>query len=210
VVTLEGKALTVYKTLKKTMVAQIGGEEITALSAGSLSGKLRQLAGGAVYTIADGEEREWFAVHDLKFQALEDIVEATYEAPVLVAYWYKHELARLRERFGAVPLKTPEDIAQWNAGDIPVAAIHPASAGHGLNLQAGGSLLVWFTLPWSWELYEQTTGRLWRQGQVADTVRVYHLLTADTIDEQVLTAIRQKDTTQSALLAAVRAEVARG
>jgi len=205
VVTLEGKALGAYKALKKTMVAQIGGEEITALSAGALCDKLRQLAGGAVYT--NSEENEWAEVHDLKLQALEDIIEAAYGAPVLVAYWYRHELERLRERFGAVPLKTEADISRWNAGEIPVAAIHPASAGHGLNLQDGGSLLVWFSLPWSWELYEQTTGRLWRQGQRADTVRAYHLLTEGTIDGQVLAAIRVKDTTQAALLAAVKAEI---
>jgi hypothetical protein len=208
VITLEGKALGTYKALKKTMVAQIGGEEITALSAGALCDKLRQLAGGAVYT--NSEENEWSEVHDLKLLALEDIIEAAYGAPVLVAYWYRHELERLRERFGAVPLKTEGDISRWNACEIPVAAIHPASAGHGLNLQDGGSLLVWYTLPWSWELYEQTTGRLWRQGQRADTVRVYHLLTEGTIDAQVLAAIRVKDTTQNALLMAVKAEITGG
>ena len=216
-VTLEGKALGAYKALKKTMVAEIGGEEITALSAGALCDKLRQMAGGAVYTQTGIEHSEaacapqgWTEVHDLKLQALEDIIEAAYGAPVLVAYWYRHELERLRERFGAVPLKTEADISRWNAGGIPVAAIHPASAGHGLNLQDGGSLLVWYTLPWSWELYEQTTGRLWRQGQRADTVRAYHLLTEGTIDGQVLAAIRVKDTTQAALLAAVKAEIEHG
>ena len=207
-VTLEGKARSVYTTLKKAMVAQVGEEEITALSAGALCDKLRQMAGGAVYT--NSEENVWAEVHDLKLQALEDIIEAAYGTPTLVAYWYRHELERLRERFGAIPLKTEGDISRWNAGEIPVAAIHPASAGHGLNLQDGGSLLVWFALPWSWELYEQTVGRLWRQGQRADTVRVYHLQVRDTIDGQVLAAIRVKDTTQAALLMAVKAEITGG
>ncbi|MBE5798218.1 MAG: DEAD/DEAH box helicase, partial [Clostridiales bacterium] len=143
-----------------------------------------------------------------KLDALEDLIEAANGNPVLVAYWYQHDIQRIQERFPKVrTLRTSRDIADWNAGKIPVAAIHPASAGHGLNLQAGGSTLVWFGLTWSLELYQQTNARLWRQGQQAETVVIHHIITTDTIDEQIMDALERKDRTQAALIDAVRAQL---
>ena len=127
--------------------------------------------------------------------------------PLLVAYWFKHDLERIRKRFEIREIKSSRDISEWNSGKIPVALIHPASAGHGLNLQSGGSTLVWFGLTWSLELYQQTNARLWRQGQTADTVIIQNIIAKDTIDEQIIKALKTKDTTQAALITAVKAEV---
>ena len=144
-------------------------------------------------------------IHDRKLDALEDLIESANGNPLLVAYWYHHDIDRIRERFPEVRvLKSPEDIRDWNAGKIPVGAIHPASAGHGLNLQAGGGTLVWFGLTWSLELYLQTNARLWRQGQKAETVVIHHLVTEGTIDERILKALEGKNMTQEALIEAVR------
>ena len=143
--------------------------------------------------------------HDRKLDALEDIIEAANGKPLLVAYWFRHDLERIRRRFNVREIKTSADIADWNAGNIPVAVIHPASAGHGLNLQAGGSTLVWFGLTWSLELYQQTNARLWRQGQESRTVVIQHIIAANTIDGQILDALKRKDKTQAALIAAVKA-----
>ena len=147
-----------------------------------------------------------------KLDALEDIIEAANGKPVLVAYWFKHDLTRISERLKKlhIPFSRLDDsnsIRKWNNGEIPVALIHPASAGHGLNLQSGGSTLVWFGLTWSLELYQQTVARLWRQGQTSGTVVVQHILTAQTVDEQMMRALSEKDLTQSALIEAVKAEV---
>jgi hypothetical protein len=177
--------------------------ELTAANAAVLSGKLLQLANGAVYD----ERGQTLLLHDRKLDALEDLIEAANGNPVLVAYWYGHDLQRIRERFPiAREIRAGRDIADWNAGEIPVALIHPASAGHGLNLQAGGSTLIWFGLTWSLELYQQTNARLWRQGQ-KDTVVVQHIITQGTIDEQVMAALRRKDQTQAALIEAVKANL---
>jgi len=138
---------------------------------------------------------------------LEDIIEAANEKPLLVAYWFRHDLRRIKNRFNVREIKTSRDIADWNAGKIPVAVIHPASAGHGLNLQAGGSTLVWFGLTWSLELYQQTNARLWRQGQESQTVVIQHIITKGTIDERIMKALIKKEITQTALIAAVKAEV---
>ncbi len=197
-----------YADLKKDLVLQLPDGEITAANAASLSGKLSQMANGAVYTDAG----EAVAIHERKLDALEDIVEAANGKPVLVAYWFRHDLERITERLQKlkVPyarLDTDGSIRKWNAGEIPVALIHPASAGHGLNLQSGGNTLVWFGLTWSLELYQQTVARLWRQGQASKTVVVQHIITKGTIDERIMKALSEKDTTQSALIDAVKADL---
>ncbi len=188
-----------YQTLKKDMVLSLGDREIDAVNAAALSGKLLQMANGAVYD----ENGSAVRIHDRKLEALEDLLEAANGKPVLIAYWFKHDLERILERFPAERLDSTDSIRRWNSGEIPIAAIHPASAGHGLNLQAGGSTLVWFGLTWSLELYQQTNARLWRQGQ-KDTVVIHHIVAKDTVDEQVMAALKRKDRTQSALIDAVR------
>lgn len=190
-----------YEALKQDLVLNLHGDEITAANAATLTGKLFQLANGAIYS-DDGKIIEF---HDRKLDALEDIIEAANGKPLLVAYWFRHDLERIRRRFNVREIKTSADIADWNAGNIPVAVIHPASAGHGLNLQAGGSTLVWFGLTWSLELYQQTNARLWRQGQESRTVVIQHIIAANTIDGQILDALKRKDKTQAALIAAVKA-----
>lgn len=200
-VTLSEKERKIYDTLRSDLLVSLGSEEIDAGNAASLSNKLSQLANGAVY----GDDKRVFSVHDKKLDALEDLIEAANGKPVLVAYWFKHDLERIKQRFTVREIKTSQDIIDWNSGDIPVAVIHPASAGHGLNLQAGGSTLIWFGLTWSLELYQQTNARLWRQGQQAETVVIHHIITAGTIDEQIMTALDKKDKTQSALIDAVKA-----
>jgi len=192
-----------YDKLKQELVISLQGAEIDAVNAASLSGKMCQLANGGIY---DAEHNS-LCFHERKLDALEDIIEAANGQPVLVAYWFKHDLERIRERFSVREIRTSRDIDDWNSGGIPVACIHPASAGHGLNLQAGGNTLVWFGLTWSLELYQQTNARLWRQGQKADTVVVHHIVTTNTIDEQILAALERKDTTQTALMNAVKAQL---
>ena len=202
-VTLSGPEQEVYTQMKNDLVVSLNGEEIDAVNAAALSGKLCQMANGAVY----GDEKRVVHIHDRKLDALEDLIEAANGKPVLVAYWFKHDLARIQERFYVREIRTSKDIADWNAGTIPVGLIHPASAGHGLNLQAGGSTLVWFGLTWSLELYQQTNARLWRQGQQAETVVIHHIITKGTIDEQIVAALQQKDKTQAALIDAVKASL---
>ena len=197
-----------YAELKEELVLQLPGGEVTAANAASLSGKLSQMANGAVYTDAG----ETVAIHERKLDALEDIIEAANGKPVLVAYWFRHDLERISERLQnlKIPcsrLDTDGSIRKWNAGEIPVALIHPASAGHGLNLQSGGNTLVWFGLTWSLELYQQTVARLWRQGQASETVVVQHIITKGTIDERIMKALSEKDTTQAALIDAVKADL---
>jgi SNF2 family DNA or RNA helicase len=199
-VTLSGPEHEVYTQMKNDLVVSLNGEEIDAVNAAALSGKLCQMANGAVY----GDEKRVVHIHDRKLDALEDLIEGANGKPVLVAYWFKHDLARIQERFHVREIRTSKDIADWNAGTMPVGLIHPASAGHGLNLQAGGSALVWFGLTWSLELYQQTNARLWRQGQQAETVVIHHIITRGTIDEQIMAALKQKDKTQAALIDAVK------
>ena len=188
--------------MKKELITTIEGEEITAANAAALSGKLLQMANGAVYD----DNGEVIQIHDKKLDALEDLIEAANGKPVLIAYWFKHDLSRILKRFPAEKLDTTESIKRWNAGEISVAVIHPASAGHGLNLQVGGSTLIWFGLTWSLELYQQTNARLWRQGQ-KDAVVIHHLITKETIDERVMKALKNKDNTQAALIDAVKADL---
>ena len=196
-----------YEQLKKDLVLPVDDEEITAANAAALSGKLCQLANGAIY---DGDKRA-IQIHDRKIDALEDIIESMNGKPLLVAYWFKHDYDRIAERLSElkVPfakLDTDESIEKWNRSEIPVALIHPASAGHGLNLQSGGSTLVWFGITWSLELYQQTVARLWRQGQ-KQTVVVQHIITKNTIDENIIAALEKKEHTQSALIDAVKANI---
>lgn len=190
-----------YEELKKDLILQLPDGEITAANAASLTGKLSQMANGAVYF----DDESVLEIHQRKLDALEDIIESANGKPVLVAYWFQHDLQRIRKRFKVREIKESRDIRDWNAGRIPVGVIHPASAGHGLNLQAGGSTLIWFGLTWSLELYQQTNARLWRQGQ-KDTVVIHHILAKGTMDETVMKALEKKDKTQSALLDAVKAE----
>lgn len=192
-----------YDELKKSLVLELPGGEITAANAASLTLKLSQMANGAIYT----DDKDVVTTHDWKLDALEDLVESANGKPVLVAYWFKHDKDRIQQRMEARELKEPQDFADWNAGKIPVALIHPASAGHGLNLQQGGSILVWFGLTWSLELYQQTNARLWRQGQADKTVIIQHIVAKDTIDERILKVLEHKDGTQAALIEAVKADL---
>ncbi|MBQ3456605.1 MAG: DEAD/DEAH box helicase [Synergistaceae bacterium] len=191
-----------YNTLKRELVL---GDDITASNAAALSVKLSQMANGAVYDDS-GKVKE---IHKRKVDALEDIIEAQCGKPLLVAYWFKHDLERITERLNGLGIaweriNSTEAITRWNAGEIPVGLIHPASAGHGINLQAGGNTLVWFGLTWSLELYIQTNARLWRQGQKSGTVVVMHIITKGTIDEEMLKALARKEVTQDGLMEAVK------
>lgn len=198
----------VYDELRTELVVELHGEEIDAVNAAALSNKLCQMANGAVYGEAGSLNGRFFPIHDRKLDALEDIIEAANGKPVLIAYWFKHDLERIRERFkGAKELRNSAEIKAWNAGQIGIGLLHPASAGHGLNLQEGGSTLVWFGLTWSLELYQQTNARLWRQGQSSETVVIQHIITQDTIDEQIMIALKQKEKTQAALIDAVKAQL---
>ena len=191
-----------YKKFKKEMVMTIQEKEIDAINAASLSNKLIQLANGSIYD----EDKKFYEVHNKKLDKLEEIIESANGKPVLVAYWFKADKERIEKRFKVREIKTADDIKQWNKGMIDLALIHPASAGHGLNLQSGGSTLVWFSLTWSLELYQQTNARLYRQGQ-KDTVVIHHLITKNTIDEDIMKSIKRKDKTQEALMKAVKARI---
>ena len=197
---LSEKEMKTLDTMKRDLITTVKGEEITAANAAALSGKLLQMANGAVYD----DQGTVLHIHDRKLDALEDLIEAANGKPVLIAYWFKHDLSRIQKRFEVEVLSTRDSIKRWNDGEIPIAVIHPASAGHGLNLQSGGSTLVWFGLTWSLELYQQTNARLWRQGQ-NETVVIHHLIAKGTIDERVMKALNDKNNTQAALIDAVKA-----
>ena len=198
-----------YSQFKKEYVlSELDGLEVTAANAASLTNKLVQLSNGAVYS----DDHTVVALHEQKLDALEDILESANGEPVLVAYWFKHDLARIIGRLEKLKvksrvMKTEEDIREWNKGNVPVGLLHPAGAGHGLNLQKGGHHLVWFGLTWSLELYQQTNARLWRQGQEAETVVIQHIVTEGTIDEEILKALENKDAQQERLIEAVKAQV---
>ncbi len=209
-VRLDEPELVKYERMKRDLLLQLPEGEVTAANAAALSGKLSQMANGAVYS----DDGAYETIHDRKLDALEDIIEAANGKTVLTAYWYQHDLERIQERLselkiGCVRLDKEQNIQRWNEGEVPVGLLHPASAGHGLNLQSGGNILVWFGLTWSLELYQQTVARLWRQGQ-KETVSVIHILAAKTIDEQIMHALETKDHTQRALIDAVKAEVMAG
>lgn len=197
-----------YEDMKNDLVLQLPGGEVTAANAAALSGKLTQMANGAIYSDTGGIEK----IHDRKLDALEDIIEAANGKSLLVAYWFKHDFQRITKRLDELDanygkLDSDASIDDWNAGRLEVGLIHPASAGHGLNLQSGGNMIVWFGMIWSLELYQQTVARLWRQGQESRTVVVQHILTAGTVDERIMKVLSLKGNTQARLIDAVKAEV---
>jgi SNF2 family DNA or RNA helicase len=206
---MEEKEAKIYKKMKQDLILPLDDdEEITAQSAAALSNKLIQMANGAVYTDEGGVR----VIHDHKLEALADIIEQQNGKPLLVAYWYKHDLSRIEEYLTKVVGITPvridseEAIRAWTSRKVTVGLIHPASAGHGLNLQSGGSALCWFGLTWSLELYQQTNARLYRQGQKETTV-ITHIITKGTMDQAVMSALENKDLTQNMLINSVRAEL---
>lgn len=201
-VVLENQEVERYQAFKKEMVMTIGEEEIDAVNAASLSNKLLQLANGSIYD----ENKNYHTVHDRKIEALEQLIEEANGKPVLIAYWFKADKDRIEQRLNVREIQSAEDIEDWNKGEIQVGLIHPASAGHGLNLQQGGCTLIWFGLTWSLELYQQTNARLYRQGQ-NQTVVIHHIITKNTIDEEVMKALKRKERTQEALMSAVKARI---
>ena len=202
-VELEDKDYQKYKKFERDLLLSVSDTEITAMTAAVLSNKLLQMANGAIYD----EYRKVHIVHDEKIKALEEIIEAANGKPVIVYYNYKHDLERIQKYFKDTrTLETEKDIKDWNEGKIPILLLHPASAGHGLNLQEGGNTIVWFGLNWSLELYQQANARLHRQGQTSK-VSCYLLVTKGTIDEDVIKAINNKAKGQEALLEAVKAKL---
>lgn len=196
-----------YDQLKSDLIIPLEDGDIDAANAAALSNKLLQLSNGAVYD-ENGMVR---VVHKRKLEMLEDMIEAANGQPVLIAYWFKHDHQRIMEHLTACgysprDIRKSEDIKDWNTGKMAVALIHPASAGHGLNIQEGGHILIWFGLTWSLELYQQTNARLWRQGQ-RDTVTIHHIVCENTVDEDVLNALSSKNVTQEKLIAAVKAQL---
>jgi len=196
-----------YKKLERDLLLPLKDADIVANTAAVLSNKLLQMANGAVYDENKGVQH----IHDAKLDALEDVVEAANGNPVLVFYSYKHDLERIQQRFKHVRVLRKgadgvKDIADWNLGKIQILAVHPASAGHGLNLQDGGNIIVWFGLPWSLELYQQANARLYRQGQKRSVI-IHHLVAQGTMDEDVMDALEAKAAGQDALMAAVKARI---
>lgn len=199
-----------YARLANEMTVELPKGEVTAANAAVLCGKLTQMANGAIY-VSDGVEE---VIHDRKLDALEDIIESANGQPVLVAYWFKHDLERIKKRLDELGyhygrINSDENIQKWNNREFEVGLIHPASAGHGLNLQKGGNIMVWFGMTWSLELYQQTIARLWRQGQTSGTVSNIHIVTEHTIDARITNALKCKDMTQKSLIEAVKAEVSK-
>jgi len=206
-VEMDPKEKRLYDKMKDQLLVTLDGETIDASNAAVLSGKLMQMANGAIYN----NQKEVKVIHDKKLLMLADLIEQANGQNVLIAYWYKHDLSRILDylkELGYAPreIRTDTDITDWNAGRIPIGLISPASAGHGLNIQKGGHILIWFSLVWSLEMYQQTNSRLWRQGQ-KEVVTIHHILTKDTIDEQIQKALSRKETTQSSLIDAVKAHL---
>ena len=210
-VTLSSREMKLYKQMERDMLLPYADGDIRAINAAVLANKLLQLSNGACYD----EFHNVKTIHNRKLDALEDLIEAANGKPVLVMYSYKHDLERIFERFGAYgpdcpngvrQLVSEQDMADWCSGRIHIAATQPASTGHGLNLQDGGSTIIWFGLTWSLELYEQANARLWRQGQ-KKTVVIHHIVANGTTDEKAIRALHDKAAGQEALLAAVKAEI---
>ncbi|MDU4727649.1 DEAD/DEAH box helicase [Clostridium sp.] len=206
-ITLPIKVMDTYKQLEKDLVLEIGEEDITAANAAVLTNKLLQLANGAIYS----EDKEVVRIHDEKLDRLEEIIDIANGKPVLVFYNFKHDYDRIskmltKNKIKHQTLNTSDDIKKWNNGEIQVALLHPASAGHGLNLQYGGNIIVWFGLTWSLELYQQANARLHRQGQ-KETVIIHHLIAKGTVDEDVMNALANKEVNQNMLLEAVKARI---
>ena len=210
-VALSSKEKKLYQQMEHDMLLPYADGDILAVNAASLANKLLQLSNGACYD----EYHNVKTIHDRKLDALEDLIEAANGKPVLIMYGFHHDLDRIQSRFGAYgpqnlngvrKLVSEQDMADWCAGNIPIAATQPASTGHGLNLQSGGSTIIWYSLTWSLELYDQANARLWRQGQ-KDTVVIHHLVAKGTMDEKVMRALHDKSAGQEALLAAVKARI---
>lgn len=215
-VELDGKKRKQYESLANNLVLELGDEDITVANAGVLSNKLIQMASGSLYC---DESHSFVEIHDKKLDALEDLIEGANGEPLLVAYWFRSDLERIMKRLNKIKDKTDvsfevldksDAIEKWNKGEISVGLIHPQSAGHGLNLQEGGHQLVWYSLTWSLELYQQTIGRLYRQGQKSKSVVVTRIVAKGTIDEDVIRALDKKERTQDALIEAVKAHVKGG
>lgn len=202
-VKMSEKEKKLYDQLKADLILPFADGDIDAQSAVGLSNKLHQMANGAVYDENGGVK----VIHSRKLDMLEDMIEAANGKPILIAYWFAHDKSRLMERFPeAVPIGTDESIVKWNRGEIPVGLIQPASVGMGINLQEGGCHLIWYSIPWSLQDFSQTNARIFRQGQ-KNTVVIQLLVTAGTIDVDIIHALEKKDTTQAALLAAVKANL---
>lgn len=201
-VELSGDAKKQYEVLEKELVLSIEDSDVLASSAAVLANKLLQMANGAVYD----EYGEVKPIHDEKLKALDELIEASNGKPVLVFYNYQHDKDRIIKQFKPRLLESDKDIRDWNNGEVKILLAHPASAGHGLNLQDGGCTIVWFGLTWSLELYQQANARLWRQGQ-KETVVIHHIIAKNTIDERVMKALEEKDVSQAALIEAVKARI---
>ncbi|NTW70654.1 MAG: DEAD/DEAH box helicase [Eubacteriaceae bacterium] len=199
-VQLSEKEMQLYRKLERDLLLKFENSDVDAANAAVLSNKLLQMSGGAVYD----EFGDVQHIHDRKLDALEDLIEAANGKPVLIYYAFKHERDQIMKHFETGDINTSEDIAKWNRGETKIAICHPASAGHGLNLQEGGCTIIWFGITWSLELYQQANARLWRQGQ-KQAVVIHHILTKETIDHRVIAALGNKDTSQSALIDAVKA-----
>ena len=203
-VKLSDKDFKAYKTFEREQVLEFieSGETITAASAAALSNKLQQFANGAMYDA----DRKVLQLHDEKIEKLKELVEAANGQPVLIAYTFKHDLDKIMDalkEYKPVKLEKPEQIADWNAGKINVLVTHPASAGHGLNLQKGGHIMIWYGLTWALELYQQFNARLYRQGQ-KKPVSIHHIIATDTVDEKIIKSLDGKDTTQRSLMDAIK------
>lgn len=196
-----------YKQLECDLVLELGEDDITAANAAVLTNKLLQMANGAIYS----ETHDVVEIHEEKLKALLDVIEAANGKPVLIFYNFRHDLNRITEylkknKLNAVKLNDSEDIKKWNNGETLILLTHPASAGHGLNLQAGGHIIVWFGLTWSLELYQQANARLHRQGQTENVI-IHHLVAKGTVDEDVMKALGSKEVNQNMLLEAVKARI---
>ncbi len=196
-----------YKQLEKDLVLELGEDDITAANAAVLTNKLLQMSNGAIYS----EDKQVIEIHDEKLKALLDIIESANGKPVLIFYSFKHDFDRIvnffkSKKLNAIGLGDSKDIKKWNNGEIPILLVHPASAGHGLNLQYGGNIIVWFGLTWSLELYQQANARLHRQGQ-KESVIIHHLVSKDTVDEDVIKTLGSKEVNQNVLLEAVKARL---
>lgn len=197
-----------YVEFEKEQVLELIENDITAVNAAALSNKLLQFANGAVYD----KDKNWHEVHDAKLEAVEEIIESANGKPVLIAWTFRHDLARLLKKlkkYKPVELKTGQDIKDWNAGKIQVMLMHPASGGHGLNLQSGGNIIVWFGQTWSLELYQQLNARLYRQGQENSRVFIHHLAVHGTLDMDVIRSLENKNNKQEGLMKAIKSKIAK-
>lgn len=202
---LDGKSKKQYDTFERDYVLSLGEDELVAANAAVLSGKLQQIANGAIYD----EDKKVIEVHDEKLNVLERIVEEAQGKPILIFYWFQHDRDRILKRFKQAKVLDVNDgdVTKWNAGEIPILLAHPASAGHGLNLQKGGNIMVWFSMTWSLELYQQAVARLYRQGQNEQSVIMHRIIMKGTEDIRARRRLETKDQGQNELIAAVKAKI---